>query len=174
KLLKYINSFAFDVPNEISSIRQAIMLIGMNETKKWLQVLLLYDMGDDENAGRTKVLLDASLVRAKFCELLAERQNEERTDEYFLVGMFSLIDRIMQRPWDYLLDHLPLNSVVKDTIRGIETRLTPYLKIASALESFDLEAVEELVKHFDLSIGEVSKLSVEVQRWIHRFDALNI
>lgn len=174
KLLKYINSLAFDVPYEIRSIRQAIMLIGINETQKWLQVLLLYDMGKELRCGRTKALVEASLVRAKFCELLAKQVNKCRTDEYFLVGMFSMIDLIMQKSWEDLLADLPLNEIVKETVQGIETSLTPFLEIAKALEKFDLETVQELAEDLDVPMSRISKLSIDVQEWIYRFDRLII
>ena len=54
KLLRYINSFAFDMPNKISSIKQAIMIMGLKSAKKWIQILLMYDIGDGPAKGREK------------------------------------------------------------------------------------------------------------------------
>src|SRR5699024_156046 len=72
KLLRFINSLAFDIPRQISSIKQAIMLIGLNGTKKWLQVLMLHDLGVEQQDGRVKVLVELSLRRARTCEQLAK------------------------------------------------------------------------------------------------------
>src|SRR5699024_11481336 len=82
KLLRYINSVTFDIPNEIKSIKQAIMLMGLKETKKWFQVLLFRDLGQED--GRTNALIQASLVRAKTCE-----RSEEHTSE--LQSRFDLV-----------------------------------------------------------------------------------
>src|SRR5699024_3538140 len=52
KLLRYINSLTFDIPHQIKSINQAIMMMGLTESKRWLRILLLRDLGVGEGRGR--------------------------------------------------------------------------------------------------------------------------
>src|SRR5699024_12062016 len=82
KLLRYINSLAFDIPHEISSINQAIMLMGLTEAKNWLRILLLRDLGMGEGRGQQKALVERSLVRGKLMELLAEDKQKARSEEH--------------------------------------------------------------------------------------------
>src|SRR5699024_11335701 len=98
------------------------MLMGLKETKKWFRVLLFRDLGQED--GRTNALIQASLVRAKTCELLAEHKQKSNPDMYFLVGMVSMIDIIMNRYWDSILHRFDFRYIVNDTLIGIETMIT--------------------------------------------------
>jgi c-di-GMP-related signal transduction protein len=60
KLLRFINSAAFGIPNEIHSIRHALNLLGINEFKKWIPLVLLSQMGSD----KPNELMINSLIRA--------------------------------------------------------------------------------------------------------------
>ena len=72
KLLRFINSPGVGVPRKISSIKQAIVIIGLKETKKWMHVLALREIGGETANGRIQALVDYSLTRAKMCELLGK------------------------------------------------------------------------------------------------------
>lgn len=165
KLLRFINSLAFDIPRQISSIKQAIMLIGLKDTKKWLQVLMLHDLGKDLHDGRVRALVELSLRRARACELLAKYKRKPNKDEYFLTGMFSLIDAVMRRKWEDVLPLLSLSDVIIDTLSGKETELTPYLKLVIAVENFEWETVEELTTRLAIPKKELSKILIEAMRW---------
>lgn len=165
KLLRFINSLAFDIPKQIQSIKQALVLIGLKEIRKWLQVLTLHEMGTAEESGRIKALVQYSLQRAKFCELLAKAKRQKNTDEYFLAGMFSLIDAIMRRKWEDILPLLALTDVVADTLVGEQTSITPYLQLAIAIERFDWEKVQELAELIGISEEELSRLTLKAHKW---------
>lgn len=166
KLLRFINSLAFDIPKQISSIKQAIVLIGLRDTKKWMQVLILHDLGAGMAEGRVKALVDFSLHRAKLCELLAKRNRKKNADEYFLVGMFSLINAIMKRPWEDILPLLSLSEEVVRTLIGEKTEITPYLQLAEAVERFEWDRLQVLSEELGISEPELSRLSMQAHRWV--------
>lgn len=170
KFLRYINSLAFEVPNEVHSIRQAIMLMGINEAKKWMHVLMLHDLGEGNGNGRTRALVDYSLSRAKMCELLAKRNRKKDADTYFLAGMFSLIDAIMKRPLEDVLPLLPLSDCIVRTLHGEQTRISDYLRLAIAVERLDLDQIGLLSKRIGITESELGLLTREVQRWVSYFD----
>src|SRR5699024_7679118 len=87
KLLRYINSLTFGIPNHIKSIKQAIMMMGLEEARKWMRIILLHHMGDGKGKGRERAIIDESLTRGKMCELLAKHKRKQNVDEYFLMGM---------------------------------------------------------------------------------------
>ena len=165
KLLRFINSLAFDIPRQISSIKQAIMLIGLRDTKKWLQVLMLHDLGEDMRDGRVRALVELSLRRARACELLAKYKRKSNKDEYFLTGMFSLIDAVMRRKWEDVLPLLSLSDVIIDTLNGKETEMAPYLQLVVAVENFDWETVEKLSKQLGVPKKELSTIILQAMRW---------
>ncbi|WP_158233917.1 EAL and HDOD domain-containing protein [Sporosarcina sp. P34] len=167
KLLRFINSLAFDIPRQISSIKQAIMMIGLNETKKWLQVLMLHDLGQNLQDGRVKALIDLSLRRARACELLAKYNRKPNKDEYFLTGMFSLIDAVMQRKWEDVLPLLSLSDVIVDTLHGKQTEMSPYMKLIEAVEYFNWESVERISRQLAIPKKELSEIFLQALRWSH-------
>lgn len=166
KLLRLINSLAFDIPKQIQSIKQALVLIGLKEARKWLQVLTLHDIGLAEESGRVKALVDYSLQRAKFCELVAKSKRQKNTDEYFLAGMFSLINAILRRKWEDILPLLSLSEDVVNTLVGELTPITPYLQLAIAIERFDWETVQRLSNQIGISEKELSRLSLKAHQWV--------
>jgi len=170
KLLRYINSMAFDIPNKISSIKQALVLLGAREIRKWMQILLLYEMGEGENRGSIKALVEYSLVRAKMCELIAKRKQKRNVDEYFLTGMFSLIDIIISRSKEDILPLLHLSDEVTETLFGMSTEITPYLQLVIAIETFNWDLVYTYSEQIGISEAELSQVSQEAYRWVHRFE----
>lgn len=91
-----------------------------------------------------------SLFRAKVCEKLAKHSNKHNFSEYFLVGMFSLIDTLLQRPINVILQQLPFSEDITDTIFGHQTEMTPYLEFSIALGKLDWPSLEELAPQVNI------------------------
>ena len=107
KLLKFINSAFFSFTSNIQSIKQALVLLGINEFRKWVSLVVLKDMGED----KPDELMVMSIVRAKFCEILAnEISLGDRCSELFFMGMFSVVDTFMGRPMEEVLENFPLED----------------------------------------------------------------
>lgn len=170
KLLRYINSFAFDVPNKISSIKQAIMIMGLNSAKKWIQILVLYDIGDGPSKGREKALIEHSLARAKACELVAGQLGIRNTDSYFLLGMFSLLNVIMERHWEDILPKVSLMDDVEATLMGKETAMQPVLQLIEAIEVIDMPKIKQYGAKLGISIEKLSEIAIEAYRWVLKFE----
>ncbi|WP_301110127.1 EAL and HDOD domain-containing protein [Sporosarcina sp.] len=165
KLLRFINSYGFEIPRQISSIKQAIVLIGLDETKKWLQVLMLHDLARDANSGRVSALVELSLRRARAFELLAKYKRKPNKDEYFLTGMFSLIDAVMSMKWEDILPLLSLSDVIIDTLNGRTTEMTPYLELIVAVERFDWEKVGRLSEELRIPKRKLGEIFLQAMRW---------
>lgn len=170
KLLRYINILAFDVPKQIGSIKQALVLLGLHETKKWMYVLVMHEIGERSKTGYIQVLIDYSLVRAKLCELLAKRDGKKNPEEYFLAGMFSLMNVILRRSWEEIWELIPLSDKVQLTLKGEQTEITPYLQLAEAIERFDWEGIELHSRTLDISIKELTRYALQAHSWTQRLE----
>jgi EAL and modified HD-GYP domain-containing signal transduction protein len=170
KLLRLINTLAFGVPKQISSIKQAIVLIGLRETNRWIQVLAMRELGEGEGNGRAKALVEYSLTRAKMCELLAKRDGQKNPEQYFLTGMFSLINVILKRSWNAIFQLIPLSDEVVSTLRGEPTEITPYLELTIAVEKFDWDKIDKLSMEMKISQTELSRISLEAHRWVQSIE----
>lgn len=169
KLLRYINSLAFGIPEQIKSIKQAVMLMGLNEARRWLRILLLHHLGDGQGKGRERALVDTSLTIAKICELLAKYKKKPNSDEYFLTGMFSLLNVILKRSWDHVLPKLSLSDEIANTLRGEETEIQPYLRLSDAIVRFAWDEVDKYAKKLEIPVSELSKISIEAHKWANQF-----
>lgn len=170
KLLRFINTYAFGIPRKITSIQQAIILIGLQETKKWIYIITLHQMGVGEGKGRTKVLVDYSLVRAKLCELLAKRKGHQNSDEFFLVGMFSMLDVILHRDWHEIEQDIPLSDNVMHTLMGEPTQMSPYIQLVIAVERLDVPRMKALCAELDIPMNDLCVYSQEAIRWGRQLD----
>jgi len=114
-LLKFINSAWFGVRCVVNSVQHALVLIGPQETRRWASMLVIRKLGQDKP---TELLL-RSLIRAKVAEAIAPLANmRQHTPELFLLGLFSSLDAILNRPLDELLKNLPIDERVTAALLG--------------------------------------------------------
>ena len=115
KFLRYINSAYFGIREKIRSIRHALVLLGEREFKKWVSLVAIAGMGED----KPQELVVRAVERAKFYEALAPLVHlGDRSGDLFLMGMFSLIDAVLDRPLAELLDDLPIAQDIKSALLG--------------------------------------------------------
>ena len=113
QLLRYINSAAFSLRNKVESIRHAIILLGLDEIRKWsVLVAVLYANEKPEE------LMWMALWRANMCELLCDESGQGNSGTAFIVGLFSLLGVMFGRRLEDLLAQLPLTDDIKDALLG--------------------------------------------------------
>lgn len=145
RLLRYINSATFSFRGKVSSIRQALALLGIMRTKHWLRLVLYADMlSSDANpeilrmALQRAYLLDALSVASRFIAL--------KHESLFLVGMLSLLDAILGVPMSTILNELPLSAELKTSLRGEPSIYSDLLALAVAMEDLDFVRANKLAK----------------------------
>jgi EAL and modified HD-GYP domain-containing signal transduction protein len=162
EILKLVNSVAFSRGNKITSINQAVVMIGLKEIKKWAYLVVLRKMGED----KPSEVIKYSLVRAKFCELMAESLGQSnQSSEFFLMGMFSFIDVLMDRPIEELLDNLPLTSDVKETLLGKDSKMGLVYQIVKSFERGEWLRIWGLVQDLSLSEEDIAKTMYKSIEW---------
>lgn len=110
KLLRYVNSAMLGLRVSVHSIGHAIALLGLAEIRKWVSLLAMASLGADKPVA----LVASALERARFCELLAEPFGLESCKaDLFLLGLFSRMDAILDRPLADVLTELPLDPDVR-------------------------------------------------------------
>lgn len=142
KLLKYINSPVIGIKTKISSIKQAITLLGLMGIRNWANIVSLRELSLE----KMPELFTISLLRAKFCELLAKSVPSHRaiSDTAFLVGIFSLLDTLLDRSMATLLSEIKLSTEIEMTLLGKNTKLTPLLTLIIAYEEGNWLLVDKL------------------------------
>jgi EAL and modified HD-GYP domain-containing signal transduction protein len=140
KLLRYVNSAFFTRGGTVSSIQHALLLLGENETKRWASIVALAAMKGEEPTE----LLDLALLRGRLCELLAPAaQLETRATDLFLVGLFSMLDAILEYPVDRILEEIPIADDAKAALLGEPGTMRDVLNLSVAYSMGDWPVVSE-------------------------------
>lgn len=131
KMLKLINSPFFGVSQTVHSVRQAIVILGRDELRRWISLLALSNMSDEPIAK-----IEIALLRARLCELLAARVHLPG-DGFFTVGMFSALDILMKSNINHILEKLPLSGDIKAAILQHQGMQGEALSCALAVEKVE-------------------------------------
>jgi len=162
RLLKYINSAAFGLSRNVQSIEQALSLLGLNKLRCWLSLLSLAALGENKPAE----LVRTALYRAKMLELLAQSLGEHETGNSFLLGMFSVLDALLDQPMDKALQDLSLPESVRETLLATPPRMTNKLTLIHALDTGNWNAVIDwCLNHPRISSGDLSRIQLEAMHW---------
>src|SRR4029077_20911243 len=116
RVLRAVNSAAFGIRHEVTSLRHALVLLGLAQVRKWASVWAMAVLGEGDNSG----LVGMSLVRARCCEYLGEVMPEREGSGYFLLGLCSMLDIILRRPMNLALENLPLPEAIREALLGHE------------------------------------------------------
>ena len=117
-------------------------------------------------ANKPDELVIQSLVRAKFCECTAPKIGlAYRSSDLFLMGLFSMLDAIIDRPLDEVLEDLPLSDDVKSALLGDQSRFNSILAAIMAYEKGDWASLSSLSVAIGLNESELPDLYVDAVQW---------
>ncbi len=162
KLLKLINSAAFSLRHKVTSILQALSLLGLREIRSWVSLLSISSMADDKPAE----LVVCSLIRARLCEQLAQPcKMGDRRSEMFLMGLFSLLDVIMSRPIDEILHEITVEGDILEALTGTPGPLLTVLNLVIAMEKGEWEQVSRLALELQVEEQPLSPAYMDAVKW---------
>jgi EAL and modified HD-GYP domain-containing signal transduction protein len=164
RLLTFINSLAFGLRYKVSSIRHAILMLGWQQIKSWLWLVVLSDVMPPD---KTSELPYLSSIRAKFLERAAVNHNIRSIspDTLFLMGLFSLLEPMLDTPMRELVDSLPLDDAVKEALCGERNVYSDWLDVAKCFESGDWTRLDELTRAHGLDPIKVASSYCEALVW---------
>ncbi len=163
KLLRYINSAFFGLRVEVKSIKHALVVLGEEEIKKWTCLLLMGLIAED----KPPELMVTSMMRARLCELLAGQIGmSHKSQDLFLLGLFSMMDAIVGRPLEEIIGELPLSKEIKDTLSGKDSPLGGPLSLAIAYEAGDWQTFSEVSMEINCPGEDVSEQYMATISWV--------
>jgi EAL and modified HD-GYP domain-containing signal transduction protein len=130
KVLRLVNSAYYSPIREVKSIEQACALLGMKNLRGFLIVLAMNDFVSIENPELWK----KSLVRAIIAQRIAEKVYPQYEQEAYLMGMFSLIDEILNVNKISFLKEVHIEQKVIDGYTGKDKTLRGILDYSIVLE----------------------------------------
>ncbi|WP_270567805.1 EAL and HDOD domain-containing protein [Clostridium beijerinckii] len=162
KIIKLINSSAYCLKNEVRSIKYAIALLGRKEIIKWLYVVLLNDLKENN----TDELIKVSLQRAKLCELICN-MSEYKNNVYsaYMVGLFSVMDAILNCSIEVILKELYIDDEIKEGLIEKDNFLNKILKLAINYEKGQWENVEFYTKEIGVNDNKLAEAYIDAIKW---------
>ncbi len=154
RLMRYLNSPAFGMSVEINSFGHALMLLGYQRLKRWL-VLLLASASKDAKA---KPVMHAAVRRGLIMEELVRPQGDrDLCGEMFICGVFSLLDRLLNQPFEELMANVPVPERVQLALRGEGGPLLPYLDLVRAIEGESIFDIRECAEKLFMAPAEINR-----------------
>jgi EAL and modified HD-GYP domain-containing signal transduction protein len=160
QLLAAINHPSNDLPREVTSIEDAVQLMGLKRLKFWVTIMLL-----SRAEGVPEELLKTALTRGKFMEMLAAHApgHEPEKDAFFLVGLFSTLNAFFHLPMQDLVDQLPLAAPLKKALTDYEGDMGQALRITKALEQGSTDLMS--LRFENLGIMNISSFYLTATAW---------
>lgn len=130
KLLKVMNSGTYFFKSKITSIKQAVVLVGLYEIKKLIMILMMSSLNKADNQLE---IVKLSLTRAVFFERIAHIVGVSKNHLY-MFGMFSFIDTLLSKEMKDIIDDLPITNELAEALIGNNDKYNLALTIVQHLE----------------------------------------
>jgi len=162
KLLRYINSAFFKRACEISTIKHAIVLLGENEIKRFISLVTTAELASD----KPDELVRTSIIRARFCELLGlNSSNGTDVSELFLMGLFSLIDAMLDNTMESIMKNLPLSKNIKQALIEAKGGLVDYLRFVSYYETANWDQCGSIIAKIRVDEDKIPEFYQDAVNW---------
>lgn len=148
RLLGFLNSPYFGLANKVESIKQALTLLGWNQLRPWLRLVVLTDLTPPEKSSE---LPRHSALRARFLELASAGVPGAPSRALFLMGLFSLLPAMLDMPMNKVVGQLPLSPQVREALLGHENPCSTWLALALGFERGDWDKVDQALERLGLS-----------------------
>ncbi len=162
KLLKVSNSVIYGARYPIKSIKHALARFGLSSLRQWAHLLLLQGVRTKENFE----LIKTSIVRGRMLSLLAEEigRNAEEPD-YFITGIFSSLDAILNESMETIVEQLPLEENVKQALLGQQNQMRIALDSVLAFEKGQWGQIDYFINDHKLTEDKYSAMYFEALKW---------
>ncbi|MBE5866300.1 MAG: HDOD domain-containing protein [Lachnospiraceae bacterium] len=159
-LLKIVNRMAIN--SGINSIRHAAAMLGQKELKKWINTAVAGQLYADKPSEVTRL----SLLRAKFAENMAESYKLAiRKDELFLMGLFSVLDVILECPMAEALEMMKVDGDIKKALVERTGPLAPILDFVMQYEDANWQEVSRQMLLENITMETVQKAYTDTLLW---------
>lgn len=164
-LLKLVNSAAFGFRHRIKSVKHAVVALGEREIKKWIYLVVLNDMGDKKPDELTRL----SLVRARFAELLGlNTRFKKQSEDMFLLGLFSLLNVILNKPIEEVLDEIQASDTIKHALIDGNGEMGSIYKMIIAYEKGEWDEVLMYADKLGINCNLIGEAYMDALLWYNK------
>lgn len=159
RILRLINSVYFGISNKVSTINQAIIVLGLDYLREWVYLMGMQKITNNDNIEAMRL----SLLNAKFCRRIAQLIPEAASncESFYLMGLLSMVAYSGDKVLTLALEEFPLTDDIK---RGLLRRgglFSDVFELALAYTSGDWEKVDEIAAEYGIENEKLSEIFVE-------------
>jgi EAL and modified HD-GYP domain-containing signal transduction protein len=154
RVLRASNCAAVSPTNRISSVRQAVVMQGLDQIRRWAMLMVV-----DEVAEATEAQMVDALHRARLCTNLAPAFDAD-PDAAFVAGLVTAVAQLIAVTPAMLAQHLPLTDEIEEALARGTGSLGRLLRTVEAYQRGDLEL---LASHY--SGADLTRTVMEAMRW---------
>jgi EAL and modified HD-GYP domain-containing signal transduction protein len=129
RVLRVSNSAAIGSPLRVSSVRQAVVMIGLAHIRQWAMLMVI-----DDVASATEEQMITALTRARLCETTA-RSVGAAGDAGFMAGLILGVAELLNLPPATMAHQIPLAADVALALVEGAGPLGEVLQIVTAYEA---------------------------------------
>jgi hypothetical protein len=164
-LLRLVNSLGMSTGRRITSFSQALLILGRQQLRRWLNLMLFAARQGDV---RSAMLLARVALRARALELLAKSRGLDKNtqDQGFMAGMFSLLGVLFGMPLAEVLAPLALGEAVLAALLRREGELGALLALFESAERGDLDDVGARLDALQIPREAFNQAMVDAACWM--------
>ena len=168
-LLKIANSRYFSLRSKVTTVRQAIMTVGLNELKQWVYLLSASNAENPMDEGAEE-FLRLSFMRANFCSSLMNYAKDLpiTKPEAYLMGMFSTLNYLIDAPLEEILGQIPMRDEVKEALLHHTGRCGMLYDLALSYERADWEQIDSLAEQLGIPTNLLTSLYFSCMEEVNR------
>lgn len=156
KLLQYLNSAYYSRLSPLKSIRQAIAFLGEKGARLFVTLVATAQLAD----GKPDELAKLSIIRSRFLENIGKEIHQD-SNELFMLGLFSLISAMLDKPMDQLANQLPLSDTIIDALVNNSGPYAIFLKLLESHEKGDWEEFQTALDYLSLNPEKISEFYLD-------------
>ena len=135
KIMRYMKHTAFKHMGACNfsklTLSEVLRYLGENQLRRFVAVVVLASAANDT----VTELYPMSMMRGKFCELIAEKLNEPMLAENaFMCGLFSLLDTLLELPMAELMTQIAVPQSVSNALCHQEGQLADMVRLCHYYE----------------------------------------
>ncbi len=147
-------------------------MLGWSNLRNWLRIVLLAEVAESEHASE---LVFLSAQRGKFLEQVSLDHDfwGFEPDSLFLLGMFSLLDAMLNQKMAEIVKYLPLADKLKEALcLEDNNEYVPLLKLAQCLEEAKFGESDTMINRLSLDTVKVKQAYYGSIEWANRLSEM--
>lgn len=164
KLLRYVNNIRYGTSDPITSFKHAVVFLGKENMRRFISLVYTTSIAND----KPNELSRMSLIRGRFCELIAVKRRKVDQQDAFMCGLFSLLDAMMDRSFEEIISGIPIHEEIKKALIEKTGEMAFYIGLVVDYETLNWSRVKLRVQKLGIDEQEAIDIFLEATKWANK------